>query len=81
MDGLNGVIVATARCLILTLKTLCWRVMDAALLVNRFKTGTIHHEATGHYETQDQGWCETATTGYQCSGRGVWQQLDPPLVF
>lgn len=36
-------------------------------------TTTIHHEATGHYETQDQGWYETVTTGYQCSGCGAWQ--------
>lgn len=34
---------------------------------------TVHHEATGHYETQDQGWYETVTTGYQCSGCGAWQ--------
>ena len=33
---------------------------------------TVHHEATGHYETQDQGWYETIT-GYQCSGCGAWQ--------
>ena len=39
----------------------------------RIQTGTIHHEATGHYETQDQGWYETVTTGYQCSGCGAWQ--------
>lgn len=36
-------------------------------------TTTVHHEATGHYETQDQGWYETVTTGYQCSGCGAWQ--------
>ena len=41
--------------------------------VKRIQTGTIHHEATGHYETQDQGWYETITTGYQCSGCGAWQ--------
>lgn len=37
--------------------------------------GTIHHDATGHYEshTEDQGWYETVTTGYQCSGCGAWQ--------
>lgn len=39
----------------------------------QIQTGTIHHEATGHYETQDQGWYETVTTGYQCSGCGAWQ--------
>ena len=39
----------------------------------KIQTGTIHHEATGHYETQDQGWYETVTTGYQCSGCGAWQ--------
>lgn len=33
----------------------------------------IHHEATGHYETQDQGWYETVTTGYQCTNCGAWQ--------
>ena len=36
-------------------------------------TTTVHHEATGHYETQDQGWYETVTTGYQCSYCGAWQ--------
>ena len=39
----------------------------------KVQTGTVHHEATGHYETQDQGWYETVTTGYQCSGCGAWQ--------
>ena len=39
----------------------------------RIQTGTVHHEATGHYETQDQGWYETITTGYQCSYCGAWQ--------
>lgn len=39
----------------------------------RIQTGTVHHEATGHYETQDQGWYETVTTGYQCSTCGAWQ--------
>ncbi len=36
-------------------------------------TTTVHHEATGHYETQDQGWYETVTTGYKCSTCGAWQ--------
>ena len=36
-------------------------------------TTTVHHEATGHYETQDQGWYETVTTGYKCSSCGAWQ--------
>ena len=36
-------------------------------------TTTVHHEATGHYETQDQGWYETVTNGYKCSGCGAWQ--------
>ena len=36
-------------------------------------TTTVHHDATGHYETQDQGWYETVTTGYKCSGCGAWQ--------
>ncbi|WP_276684644.1 hypothetical protein [Slackia piriformis] len=44
-----------------------------SLTVKQVQTGTIHHEATGHYETQDQGWYETVTTGYQCSGCGAWQ--------
>lgn len=37
--------------------------------------GTVHHDATGHYEshTEDQGWYETVTTGYQCSYCGAWQ--------
>lgn len=39
----------------------------------RVQTGTVHHDAAGHYETQDQGWYETVTTGYQCSGCGAWQ--------
>lgn len=39
----------------------------------RIQTGTVHHEATGHYETQDQGWYETVTTGYQCPTCGAWQ--------
>lgn len=39
----------------------------------RIQTGTIHHEAAGHYETQDQGWYETVTTGYQCTSCGAWQ--------
>ena len=44
-----------------------------SLTTKDIQTGTIHHEATGHYETQDQGWYETVTTGYQCSGCGAWQ--------
>lgn len=44
-----------------------------SLTTKNIQTGTIHHEATGHYETQDQGWYETVTTGYQCSGCGAWQ--------
>ena len=39
------------------------------------KTGTIHHEATGHNEqkwVQDSAaWTETVTTGYKCSGCGA----------
>ena len=44
-----------------------------SLTTKNIQTGTIHHEATGHYETQDQGWYETVTTGYQCSYCGAWQ--------
>lgn len=44
-----------------------------SLTTKDIQTGTIHHEATGHYETQDQGWYETVTTGYQCSTCGAWQ--------
>lgn len=44
-----------------------------SLTTKNIQTGTIHHEATGHYETQDQGWYETVTTGYQCSTCGAWQ--------
>ena len=46
-----------------------------SLTTKQVQTGTttVHHEATGHYETQDQGWYETVTTGYQCSGCGAWQ--------
>ena len=44
-----------------------------SVTTKNIQTGTIHHEATGHYETQDQGWYETVTTGYQCSGCGAWQ--------
>ena len=39
------------------------------------KTGTIHHEATGHNEqkwVQDSAaWTEAVTTGYKCSGCGA----------
>lgn len=44
-----------------------------SLTTKNIQTGTIHHEATGHYETQDQGWYETVTTGYQCTSCGAWQ--------
>lgn len=44
-----------------------------SLTTKNIQTGTIHHEATGHYETQDQGWYETVTTGYQCTNCGAWQ--------
>ena len=33
--------------------------------VTTIQTGTVHHDATGHYE--DQGYYETVTTGYSCS--------------
>ena len=43
--------------------------------VDDVKTGTIHHEATGHNEqkwVQDSAaWTETVTTGYKCSGCGA----------
>lgn len=39
--------------------------------VIRVVSGTIHHDATGHYETQDQGYYETVTTGYVCSVCGA----------
>ena len=37
------------------------------------KTGSIHHDATGHYETKviQQAYDETITTGYVCSGCGA----------
>ena len=42
------------------------------------KTGTIHHEATGHNEqkwVQDSAeWTETVTTGYKCSGCGATKE-------
>ena len=42
------------------------------------KTGTIHHEATGHNEQkwiQDSAaWKETVTTGYKCSGCGATKE-------
>ena len=44
-----------------------------SLTTKNIQTDTIHHEATGHYEIQDQGWYETVTTGYQCSYCGAWQ--------
>ena len=44
-----------------------------SVTTKNIQTGTVHHDATGHYETQDQGWYETVTTGYQCSGCGAWQ--------
>lgn len=43
--------------------------------VDDVKTGTIHHEATGHNEqkwVQDSAaWTETVITGYKCSGCGA----------
>ena len=43
--------------------------------VESIQTGTIHHEATGHYENkwvQDSAaWTETVITGYKCSGCGA----------
>ncbi len=43
--------------------------------VDDVKTGTIHHEATGHNEqkwVQDSAaWTEPVTTGYKCSGCGA----------
>lgn len=53
-----------------------WTLGDGHSLSARdVVVGTIHHDATGHYEshTEDQGWYETITTGYQCSGCGAWQ--------
>ena len=44
-----------------------------SVTTKNIQTDTVHHDATGHYETQDQGWYETVTTGYQCSGCGAWQ--------
>ena len=37
------------------------------------QTGTVHHDATGHYETvvTQAAWDETVTTGYKCSGCGA----------
>ena len=34
---------------------------------------TVHHDATGHYETvvDQEAWDETVTTGYKCSGCGA----------
>ena len=43
--------------------------------VDDVKTGTVHHEATGHNEqkwVQDSAaWTETVITGYKCSGCGA----------
>ena len=43
--------------------------------VDDVKTGTVHHEATGHNEqkwVQDSAaWTEAVTTGYKCSGCGA----------
>lgn len=53
-----------------------WTLGDGHSLSARdVVVGTIHHDATGHYEshTEDQGWYETVTTGYQCSTCGAWQ--------
>lgn len=38
----------------------------------QIQTGTVHHEATGHYETQvvQAAYDETVVTGYKCSGCG-----------
>lgn len=44
------------------------------------QTSTVHHDATGHYESRQTGtrtvvdkeaWDETVVTGYRCSGRGA----------
>lgn len=37
--------------------------------VKQVQTGTIHHDATGHYENRvvQNAWDETVTTGYKCS--------------
>lgn len=39
----------------------------------RVQTGTVHHEATGHYETKTitAAWEEPVTTGYVCSECGT----------
>lgn len=53
-----------------------WTLGDGHSLSARdVVVGTVHHDATGHYEshTEDQGWYETVTTGYQCSTCGAWQ--------
>lgn len=53
-----------------------WTLGDGHSLSARdVVVGTVHHDATGHYEshTEDQGWYETVTTGYQCSYCGAWQ--------
>lgn len=41
--------------------------------VQSVQTGTVHHEATGHYETKvvQDAYDETVTTGYVCSGCGA----------
>ena len=36
---------------------------------NRVQTGSVHHDAVTH--TEDQGYYETVTTGYHCSGCGA----------
>lgn len=53
-----------------------WTLGDGHSLSARdVVVGTVHHDATGHYEshTEDQGWYETVTTGYQCTSCGAWQ--------
>ena len=41
--------------------------------VRSVKTGTIHHDAIGHYETKEvqAAYDETVTTGYKCSSCGA----------
>lgn len=43
--------------------------------VQKVCVGYIHHDEVGHYVTrsEDRGYYETVTTGYQCSGCGAWQ--------
>ena len=77
-DEIRGEIIILgllAVCILLVLSNFGLLVQFCWMSVLPVKTGTIHHEATGHNEqkwVQDSAaWTETVTTGYKCSGCGA----------